>query len=69
MSDDYVCHICSSTEKPLIKMVKEDDGGNNTEVWICMKHLFMQFLDTGMKEMQNNMADYKGALFAYKDGF
>jgi hypothetical protein len=62
---DYFCDICKTIEKPLIRMVKEDDE----EVWICMKHLFMQMLDAGMKEMHNNMADYTGVLFNYKDAF
>ena len=62
---EYCCNICSSIEKPLVKQVIEDDK----EVWICMKHLFMQILDSGMKEMQKNMTDYVGALYNYKDEF
>lgn len=69
MTTDYKCDICSTTEMPLIKMAKLDMDENPEEVWICMKHLFMKMLDAGMKEMHNNMQDYTGALFSYKDSF
>lgn len=69
MTTDYKCNVCSTAETPLVKMVVLDQDERPDEVWICMKHLFMKMLDTGMKEMHNNMQDYTGVLFDYKDEF
>lgn len=66
---DCNCYKCKTTEKPLLLLKIEDEDGNVKDAWICMKHLFMQIMDTGMKHMQNNMSEYAGDLFDYKDDF